>query len=94
MRRQFLGFAFAMAVGAAAYAQSVPKPASASGGQNAGASVTVEGCIMKEVDVPARRPPENLRKPLSSPFPVRASRLPATHSRSQTAVPRTAVYLT
>ena len=61
MRRQFLGFAFVMAVGSAAYAQSLPKPASASAGQNAGASVTVEGCVMKEVDVPTRRPPENLR---------------------------------
>jgi len=50
-----------MAVGSAAYAQSVPKPAGASAGQNAGASVTVEGCVMKEVDVPTRKPPENLR---------------------------------
>ena len=64
MRRQFLGFAFAMAVGSATYAQSPPKPvgsASEPRGQGAGAPVTIEGCVMKEVDVPARRPPENLR---------------------------------
>jgi hypothetical protein len=64
MRRGLFGFAFVMVVGSAAYAQSVPKPAEsagAAGRQNAGASVTVEGCVMKEVDVPGRRPPENLR---------------------------------
>jgi hypothetical protein len=60
MRRGFLGLVFTMAIGSAAYAQSVPKPAgTASSGQSAGASVTVEGCVMKEVDVPNRRPPEN-----------------------------------
>ena len=53
MRRGLFGFAFVMVVGSAAYAQSVPKPtesAGAAGHQNAGASVTVEGCVMKEVD--------------------------------------------
>jgi hypothetical protein len=58
MRRAFLVIAFAMAVGLAAYAQSVPPGgASASPGQRADAPVTVEGCVMKEVDVPNRRPP-------------------------------------
>ena len=55
MRRGLLGLVFAMAVGPAAYAQSTPKPAgttSASSGHSARASVTVEGCVMKEVDVP------------------------------------------
>ena len=65
MRHRFLGFTFAMAITSAVYAQSPPKPAgdaTASGSQqNAGTSVTIEGCVMKEVDVPSRRPSENDR---------------------------------
>jgi hypothetical protein len=64
MRREILGFAFAMAIGSAAHAQSTPKPAGNAGEsrtQNTAAHVTVEGCVMKEVDVPTRRPPENAR---------------------------------
>jgi hypothetical protein len=64
MRRGFRGFVFAMAVASAAYAQSTAKPAgsaSRSSDQTGGASVTVEGCVMREVDVPNRRPPENMK---------------------------------
>ena len=64
MRRAFLGVAFVMAVGTAAAAQSGAKPAGSAGtsaSQGTGAPVTVEGCVMKEVDVPTRRPPENMR---------------------------------
>ena len=54
-----------MAIASAVYAQSPPKPAgdatASASQQNAGTSVTIEGCVMKEVDVPSRRPPENDR---------------------------------
>jgi hypothetical protein len=58
MRRGFLGFAFVVAVGSVTHAQNAAKPAASAG---VAAPVTVEGCVMKEVDVPTRRPPENGR---------------------------------
>jgi len=64
MRQRFFGFTFAMAIASAAYAQSPPKPAggaTSSASQSAGVLVIVEGCVMKEVDVPSRKPAENLR---------------------------------
>jgi len=64
MRQRFVGFTFAMAIASAVYAQSAPKPAGdarPAATQSAGMSVTVEGCVMKEVDVPGRRPTESLR---------------------------------
>ena len=63
MSQGFIGFVLAMAVGSAAHAQSTPPTGSASGspGHRPAAPVTVEGCVMKEVDVPSRRPPENER---------------------------------
>jgi len=64
MRQRFLGFTFAMVVASAGYAQSAQKPAGGGtplASHSAGTSVTIEGCVMKEVDVPGRKPPENLR---------------------------------
>ena len=61
MRHQFLAFAFTMAAVPGVIGQNPAKPAGSATSQSPGASVTVEGCVMKEVDVPGRRPPENLR---------------------------------
>jgi hypothetical protein len=62
MRQRVLGFTFAMTVASAVYGQSPAKtPAVAGPSDGQGSAVTVEGCVMREVDVPARRPPENVR---------------------------------
>ena len=63
MRQRFLVLTLAMAAVSTVYGQSTPRATdgSPSAGQSAGTSVTVEGCVMKEVDVPTRRPPDNLR---------------------------------
>jgi hypothetical protein len=63
MRQRFFGFTFAMAIASAGYAQSPPRPAAGAtpSASQSGGMLVIEGCVMKEVDVPSRRPPENLR---------------------------------
>jgi hypothetical protein len=64
MKQRFFAFTFAMMITSAVSAQSPQKPtggATPSASQSAGTSVTVEGCVMKEVDVPGRKPAENVR---------------------------------
>lgn len=62
MRSAFVAFTVALSVASAGLAQTPPKPAAKGTPPAAGAaSVTVEGCVVKEIDVPTRRPPENVR---------------------------------
>ena len=62
MRSAFVVFTVAMSIASAGLAQTPAKPADKGARSATGAaSVTVEGCVVKEIDVPARRPPENLR---------------------------------
>jgi hypothetical protein len=70
MSRKLLGCGFACAISGIAivHAQNPPQtrapqtPASAASASAQPAIVTVEGCVMKEVDAPARNPPEALRQ--------------------------------
>jgi hypothetical protein len=63
MRRHVvIGFALALAASAhVQHAAAVSKSAAQSPKQAVAEPVTVEGCVVKEVDVPNRKPPENLR---------------------------------
>lgn len=61
MRSALLLLTVATSVASVAYGQTTGKPATGSPSGGPGGSVTVEGCVVKEVDVPSRRPPENVR---------------------------------
>ena len=62
MRSVFLVFAIGMSVVSVGYGQTPANPAGARPASGStGASVTIEGCVVKEADVPSRRPPENVR---------------------------------
>jgi hypothetical protein len=65
MSRRFLaGFACTVALATSVRAQAPQQPASPAAQTAASAQaniVIVEGCILKEGDVPGRRPPDELR---------------------------------
>ena len=62
MRSVVVVFTVAMSAASISYGQTPTKPAgTATPSSSSGMSVTIEGCVVKEADVPSRRPPENAR---------------------------------